>query len=248
MRRIASSIAALLAIVVVLGCGSYAKARKLVTPDNVDEMDQKFRVETLTIMYDDLVTWNIFIQGAPDTVKQSPVAGLSLRDSRGEISYEPLELAVVEGEWHYFFEVKRDHLEHSKFYYLDYEVGLRDWVSPDGPIQVNLEAPQEIVASGDTIYATIRLTGIDKSVLLFGSNCQDRYEIFDAGGNSVALLMDACGQVMTEIRLEPGETRDLPVRIFTTGLEPGEYSVECFVRGYRDKGLTKSFKLVVGNK
>lgn len=252
------------AIVLVLFVVGPLNAQVVLTPENIEEMPGKIRVETKYTRDGfrfgaGLVSFKISIRG--DTYAMMKMAGgyLAVSDDRHLVLTTSVMPHAEKEEIFYSFNVQKRLLENSVFRFRaegGYEINLKDWHTAGSPLIADFKLRKSQVAVGDTLIVDMTITSTEHVKLGFGSSCQLGTFFRRSQGRQILDESATCRDVRSSLEFTPGESRAFSFRVpvvpsrnkdgsWGKDLVPAIYSLGCWVRGYSDLGLTEEFSIEI---
>lgn len=210
---------------------------------------------------DTLRFFDIYFAGQSRRFLQEKYTFLLLADSAGVVAEVPVALVKTDAAPAYHFSCAERFTRMSSFHFDGpndyYEMDLKYWDDVGSPFAAQFTLRQPTIRQGDVAIVDVVLSSIEDATLTFGDDCQIQYRMFNSNHEPVAAgPSETCGDMLTTIRLKPGEPRSFEMRCSSAVrasapasqaelLAPGLYYVDCYVSGYGDLGLTAKLELTI---
>jgi len=230
-----------------------------VTPANIGEMPYGMRVDST---FDGM---NVEFDASIDLAEHGAFRrawGYMLKaDAAGTVHVDSVQAAVFAERIHFRYRIPRSELHVAAIELKlpdTYRIELDDWHGSEIPVTATytLRTPQ--VSRGDTVFVDLKLHSAEKGALCFTTTCQHGYRLRHVDSGNSASWPSICGEALSRIAFEAGETKEIECAVPTSSLiwrefdwvsddmlPAGAYQLTCLVIGYEGWGLSDQFEFEI---
>jgi hypothetical protein len=245
----------------------------LVNPANISQIGAAVAIKTVPVwrVAEDvpggtrrtsLIGFTINLPADPSRGSAGDIGYLELAEGMRTLAHIPVAATTVDGHTSFEFDVHRSQLFESTFAFDAgqlYKIKLGDWYVGRNPVWANFDFGNPRIAAGDTMTVKVTIASDEPMRLAFTMGCLLTYRLVRWDGTVVPNVSSGCPCASDRLDLEPNVPRSFELRIPAQipehvggfggrPLEPGMYSLTCFVDTYADYGLAGETMILVVDK